>query len=102
MATRAGNPVARDIMTNPEVVLLFHGERGPRRDRMLRVRGRAVFRTEPPHGASVPRGGAHYLARRPVGHHQTSAGLASGTGITRSVRAAGPHRVTQAQFLKVL
>lgn len=47
MATRAGNPVARDIMTNPEVVLLFHGERGPRRDRMLRVRGRAVFRTEP-------------------------------------------------------
>jgi hypothetical protein len=33
-------------MRNPEVVLLFHGERGRRRGRVLRIRGRATFRTE--------------------------------------------------------
>jgi len=45
MATRAQNPVARDITVNPGVVLLFHGDRGPRRDRVLRIRGQAVFRS---------------------------------------------------------
>ena len=47
MATRSENPVARDIMTNPEAGLLFHGERGPRKDRVLRIRGSAAWRTDP-------------------------------------------------------
>lgn len=46
MATRSENPIVRDLKGNPEVVLMFHGEDGPRRDRVLRVRGRAVFRTD--------------------------------------------------------
>jgi len=46
MTTRSENPTVRDLMRNPEVVLLFHGERGRRRGRVLRIRGRATFRTE--------------------------------------------------------
>ena len=33
-------------MRNPEVVLLFHGERSRRQGRVLRTRGRVTFRTE--------------------------------------------------------
>jgi uncharacterized pyridoxamine 5'-phosphate oxidase family protein len=36
----------RGISVHPDVALLFDGERGPRSDRLLRVRGRAVFRGE--------------------------------------------------------
>jgi hypothetical protein len=36
----------RDLMLNPEVVLLFDGDRGRRRGRVLRIRGRARFRAE--------------------------------------------------------
>ena len=43
MGTRSGNPIVRDLIRNPEVVLLFARERGRRRDRVLRIRGRAVF-----------------------------------------------------------
>ena len=46
MTTRSENPTVRDLMRNPEVVLLFDAERGRRRGRVLRVRGRATFRTE--------------------------------------------------------
>lgn len=46
MTTRSENPVVRDLVKNPEVVLMFHGEGGRRRDRVLRMRGRAVFRTD--------------------------------------------------------
>lgn len=46
MTTRSENPVVRDLNQNSEVVLMFHGEGGRRRDRVLRVRGRAVFRTD--------------------------------------------------------
>ncbi len=46
MTTRSENPTVRDLMRNPEVVLLFHAERGGGRDRVLQVRGRAAFRTE--------------------------------------------------------
>ena len=45
MTTRSENPTVRDLMRNPEVVLLFHGDRGRRRGRVLRIRGRATFRT---------------------------------------------------------
>ncbi len=46
MTTRSENPTVRDLMRNPEVVLLFDAERSRRRGRVLRVRGRATFRTE--------------------------------------------------------
>ena len=46
MGTRAENPTVRDLMLNPEVVLLFHGERASRQNRVLRMRGRATFRTD--------------------------------------------------------
>lgn len=46
MTTRSENPVVRDLIRNPEVVLLFHGEGGRRRDRVLRMRGRATFLTD--------------------------------------------------------
>ncbi len=47
MTTRSENPTVRDLRRNPEVVLLFRGERGRRKGRVLRIRGRATFRTEP-------------------------------------------------------
>jgi uncharacterized pyridoxamine 5'-phosphate oxidase family protein len=41
------NPTSRGISVHPDVALLFDGERGgPRSGRLLRVRGRAVFRRE--------------------------------------------------------
>ena len=46
MTTRSENPTVRDLLRNPEVVLLFRGERGRRRGRALRIHGRATFRTE--------------------------------------------------------
>ena len=46
MTTRSENPTVRDLLRNPDVVLLFRGERGTRKGRVLRVRGRATFRTE--------------------------------------------------------
>ena len=39
-------PTGRAISVHPDVTLLFDGERGPRSGRLLRVRGRAVFRGE--------------------------------------------------------
>jgi uncharacterized pyridoxamine 5'-phosphate oxidase family protein len=39
-------PTSRGIAVHPDVSLLFDGERDPRSGRLLRVRGRAVFRTE--------------------------------------------------------
>jgi uncharacterized pyridoxamine 5'-phosphate oxidase family protein len=46
MTTRSENPTVRDLKLNPEVLLLFDGERGVRRNRVLRIRGRASFRSE--------------------------------------------------------
>ena len=46
MSTRSENPIVRDLKRNPEVVLLFHAERGPHHGWVLRVRGQARFRTE--------------------------------------------------------
>ncbi len=46
MTTRSQNPTVRDLLRNPEVVLLFDGEGGRRKGRVLRIRGRASFRTE--------------------------------------------------------
>ncbi|HEX6030721.1 MAG TPA: pyridoxamine 5'-phosphate oxidase family protein [Tepidiformaceae bacterium] len=43
MMPRAGSPVVRDIQANPEVVLIFHGEKRSKRDRVLRVRGHASW-----------------------------------------------------------
>jgi len=43
---RRSNPTVRDLIENPEVVLLFHAGRGRHPDRVLRIRGRATFRTE--------------------------------------------------------
>jgi len=40
------NPTSRGISAHPDVALLFDGERGSRSSRLLRVRGRAVFRRE--------------------------------------------------------
>ncbi len=40
------NPTSRGISAHPDVALLFDGERGAQCDRILRVRGRAVFRRE--------------------------------------------------------
>ena len=45
MGTRSENPTVRDLMKNPEVVLLFHGENTRRHDRVLRMRGHAAFKT---------------------------------------------------------
>lgn len=39
-------PTGRSISVHPDVALLFDGERGPRSSRLLRVRGRAVYRRE--------------------------------------------------------
>jgi len=39
-------PAGRSITAHPEVALLFDGEQGPRSERILRMRGRAVFRGE--------------------------------------------------------
>ncbi len=44
MGTRAASPAARDIAANPDVVLLFHAERGRRRGQVLRIRGTARLR----------------------------------------------------------
>ena len=52
MGTRRSNPTVRDLIENPEVVLLFHGERSRHPDGVLRMRGRATFRTE--RSARVP------------------------------------------------
>ena len=41
MAVREGSPAGRDIAANPQVVLLFED-----RGRVLRMRGRAVFRKD--------------------------------------------------------
>jgi hypothetical protein len=41
MSTRSENPTVRDLRRNPEVVLLFDVA-----GRVLRIRGRAAFRTE--------------------------------------------------------
>lgn len=46
MTTRSENPTVRDLIRNPGVVLLFDAERGVRRNRVLRIRGRAAFRTD--------------------------------------------------------
>ena len=46
MATRSANPTVRDLLRNPEVALLFDGDGGRRKGRVLRIRGRATFRTE--------------------------------------------------------
>lgn len=46
MSTRSENPVVRDLQRNPEVALLFHGERSRHRRAALRMRGRATFRTD--------------------------------------------------------
>ena len=40
------SPTGRSISAHPDVALLFDGERGSRSSRLLRVRGRAVFRGE--------------------------------------------------------
>jgi len=40
------NPTSRGISAHADVALLFDGERGWRSSRLLRVRGRAVFRRE--------------------------------------------------------
>ena len=55
MAPRPENPVVRDLKQNPEVVLLLHGDRRKRPDRVLRIRGNATFRTEPEIVAAVQR-----------------------------------------------
>ena len=47
MTTRSENPTVRDLRRSPEVVLLFRGERGSQTGRVLQIRGRATFRTEP-------------------------------------------------------
>ena len=39
-------PTGRSISAHPEVTLLFDGERGSRSSRLLRMRGRAVYRRE--------------------------------------------------------
>ncbi|HSP56432.1 MAG TPA: pyridoxamine 5'-phosphate oxidase family protein, partial [Dehalococcoidia bacterium] len=46
MTTRSANPTVRDLLRNPEVALLFDGDGGRRKGRVLRIRGRATFRTE--------------------------------------------------------
>lgn len=46
MSGRLENPSVRDLMRNPEVVLLLHGERSRRQGRVLRTRGRVTFRSE--------------------------------------------------------
>ncbi len=46
MTTRSENPIVRDLLRNPQVVLLFDGDRGRRQGRVLRVSGRATFRTD--------------------------------------------------------
>ncbi|MCZ2109477.1 MAG: nitroreductase/quinone reductase family protein [Dehalococcoidia bacterium] len=45
MTTRSQNPVVRDLLLNPEVVLLFHGERLRGQRAALRIRGRATYHT---------------------------------------------------------
>ena len=40
------SPTGRGISVHPDVTLLFDGERGPRSSRLLRLRGRAVYRRE--------------------------------------------------------
>jgi uncharacterized pyridoxamine 5'-phosphate oxidase family protein len=45
MGTRSANPTVRDLLRDPEVTLLFHGEHGRATGRVLRIRGRAHFRT---------------------------------------------------------
>jgi uncharacterized pyridoxamine 5'-phosphate oxidase family protein len=44
--TAENTPTGRGICVHPDVSLLFDGERGPRSSRVLRVRGRAVYRRE--------------------------------------------------------
>ena len=45
MGTRRDNPTVRDLLTRPDVVLLFHAERAGQPRDVLRVRGRATFST---------------------------------------------------------
>lgn len=44
--TSQNTPTGRGIFVHPDVALLFDGERGPPSSRVLRVRGRAVYRRE--------------------------------------------------------
>ena len=45
MTTRSENPVVRDLLRNPHVVLLFHGEKLRDQRAVLRIRGTAAFHT---------------------------------------------------------
>jgi hypothetical protein len=63
MGTRRANPVVRDLLVNPRVVLIFHRERGKRRDRVLRIRGTASFATQgAPRWLYLRMGLRYYLA----------------------------------------
>jgi general stress protein 26 len=44
LGTRRASAAARDLAENPRVVMLFDGERGPTRDRILRLTGKALVR----------------------------------------------------------
>ena len=46
MFTASVTPTGRSISVHPDVTMLFDGERGPGSGRLLRVRGRAVYRRE--------------------------------------------------------
>jgi len=60
------SPIGRGISVHPDVALLFDGERGSRSSRLLRVRGRAVFRRESGIAARVMLGLARkYFLTRP-------------------------------------
>ncbi|MCC6382275.1 MAG: nitroreductase family deazaflavin-dependent oxidoreductase, partial [Dehalococcoidia bacterium] len=45
MTTRSENPVVRDLLRNPAVVLLFHGEKLSDQRAVVRIRGQATFHT---------------------------------------------------------
>lgn len=45
MTTRSENPVVRDLLRNPSVVLLFHGEKLREQPAVLRIHGQALFHT---------------------------------------------------------
>jgi len=87
------NPTSRGISVHPHVALLFDGERGPRSSRLLRVRGRAVFRRESGIVARVMLGLARkYFLTRP-GLRNLLASARSANPASSSPRSAlcAPH-----------
>jgi hypothetical protein len=78
MNTRAASPAVRDILANPEVVLLLERDKGRRSKDVLRVRGQATFHRR----SAVNR---HMYLRSALKYHFSVGGLRNLLATVRSI-----------------